>query len=91
MSIQLRGERLQFFLSAAELCAVDDFRFAARIPSRAAAVRQLVSRGLRAGFGSAPVDTKSSEIGVAGSPAKLRPLGRMSKTTAASRRRSQSL
>jgi hypothetical protein len=72
MSIQPRGQRLYFFLSAAELCAVDDYRFAARVPNRAAAVRELLSRGLRADFGAATVDTKSSEIDVAGSPAELR-------------------
>jgi len=44
----LRGERLQIMLEAAELRAVDDFRFSNRLPSRAAAVRELLRRGLAA-------------------------------------------
>jgi hypothetical protein len=43
-----RGERLQIMLDAEELSAIDDFRFAQRMPSRAAAVRELMRRGLRA-------------------------------------------
>lgn len=42
----LRGERLQVMLEADELRALDDFRFAHRMPSRAAAVRELLRRGL---------------------------------------------
>nr|WP_249730112.1 MULTISPECIES: hypothetical protein [unclassified Chelatococcus] len=41
-----RGERLQIMLDADELRALDDFRFAERMPSRAAAVRELLRRGL---------------------------------------------
>ena len=41
-----RGERLQIMLEADELRALDDFRFANRMPSRAAAVRELLRRGL---------------------------------------------
>ena len=48
-----RDERLQIMLSPEELVAVDDFRFKKRMPSRAAAVRELLRRGLAAeGFGS---------------------------------------
>jgi hypothetical protein len=43
-----RPERLQIMLSAEELAAVDDWRFARRMPSRAAAVRDLLRRGLAA-------------------------------------------
>ena len=44
-----RGERLQIMLSPEELAAVDDFRFRQRMPSRAAAVRELGEEtGLRA-------------------------------------------
>lgn len=39
-------ERLQILLSAEELAALDDWRFAQRMPSRAAAVRDLLRRGL---------------------------------------------
>lgn len=41
-----RGERLQIMLEGDELRALDDFRFANRMPSRAAAVRELLRRGL---------------------------------------------
>jgi len=41
-----RGERLQIMLESDELRALDDFRFANRMPSRAAAVRELLRRGL---------------------------------------------
>jgi len=44
-----RGERLQIMLEVDELRALDDFRFANRMPSRAAAVRELLRRGLGAG------------------------------------------
>jgi len=41
-----RGERLQIMLAPEELKAVDDFRFKTRMPSRAAAVRELFRIGL---------------------------------------------
>jgi hypothetical protein len=41
-----RTERLQVVLSSEELAAVDEFRFENRLPSRAAAVRELMRRGL---------------------------------------------
>ena len=37
-----RGERLQIMLTAEELSALDDWRFGARIPSRAAACARAV-------------------------------------------------
>jgi hypothetical protein len=43
-----RPERLQIMLTAEELAAVDDWRFARRMPSRAAAVRDLLRLGLAA-------------------------------------------
>jgi hypothetical protein len=43
-----RGERMQIMLRDDELVAIDDFRFANRMPSRAAAVRELLRRGLGA-------------------------------------------
>ena len=47
MSDQLsRPERLQIMLSAREIRALDDWRFAHRLPSRAAAIRELLRRGL---------------------------------------------
>lgn len=60
-----RGERLQIMLTPEELTAVDDFRFKQRMPSRAAAVRELFRLGLTAS-GIAPADggRKSSDFGV---------------------------
>ena len=42
----MRGERLQVMLSPEELTAIDDFRFKHRMPTRAAAVRELLRMGL---------------------------------------------
>jgi len=64
---QTRGERLQIMLSPAELNVLDDFRFKERMPSRAAAVRELLKRGLAAeGYTIAAYGAKSSEYGVIG-------------------------
>jgi hypothetical protein len=46
------SERLQFMLDPDELAAVEDFRFKNRMPSRAEAVRELLKRGLAAGWRS---------------------------------------
>jgi hypothetical protein len=43
---EMRGERLQVMLSPEELTAIDDFRFKHRMPTRAAAVRELLKLGL---------------------------------------------
>lgn len=59
-----RGERLQIMLSQEELEAVDDFRFANRMPSRAAAVRELLRRGLIAEGYSIVTGAKSGAYGV---------------------------
>ena len=60
-----RGERLQIMLTDDELKAVDDWRFKTRMPSRAAAVRELLKRGLAAeGFDVASRTTKSKDFGV---------------------------
>jgi hypothetical protein len=62
-----RDERLQIMLDPSEMALIDDFRFQRRMPSRAAAVRELLKRGLAAeGFDLAPVGAKSSEYGVSG-------------------------
>jgi len=67
----LREERLQIMLSPEELTVVDDFRFKHRMPSRAAAVRELFRLGIAAAEDVA-VNTgiKSSEYGVLKSPKK---------------------
>ena len=54
-----RDERLQIMLSPEELAAVDDFRFKQRMPSRAAAVRDLLRLGL-ASVGLKPAETGRS-------------------------------
>jgi hypothetical protein len=48
MSDLSRPERLQIMLTEDELAALDDWRFQRRMPSRAAAVRELLKRGLAA-------------------------------------------
>jgi hypothetical protein len=61
--IEPRGERLQIMLSPEELTVIDDFRFRHRMPTRAAAVRELMRLGLTVGA----VDgdgQKSSQYGV---------------------------
>jgi hypothetical protein len=61
---ELRGERLQVMLSPEELVAVDDFRFKHRMPTRAAAVRELLRFGLTAIGIDADTRVKSSDYGV---------------------------
>ena len=52
-------------LTAAELRAVDDWRFKKRMPSRASAVRELLRRGLAAeGFELAEEGIKSQDFGL---------------------------
>ena len=48
MKDRRRAERLQIMLTKDELYALDDWRFSKRMPSRAAAVRELLVRGLAA-------------------------------------------
>jgi hypothetical protein len=69
MSELSRGERLQIMLTQEELNALDDWRFAQRMPSRAAAVRELLRRGLLA-EGALPSDSRSrsKDFGVVDSP-----------------------
>lgn len=65
MNEQLRGERLQIMLTEDELAALDDWRFARRMPSRAAAVRDLLRRGLEAeGMSLADGRRRSKDFGV---------------------------
>ena len=72
----MREQRLQIMLTEEELAAIDDWRFACRMPTRAAAVRELLKRGLAAeGFASAGVGARSQDFGVldADVPAETRP------------------
>ena len=67
MADNVRGQRLQLMLTPAELVVIDDFRFKRRMPSRAAAVRELMKRGLAAeGFDEAAFGSKSADYGVTG-------------------------
>jgi hypothetical protein len=64
MTVDIRGERLQVMLSPDELSALDDFRFKHRMPTRAAAVRELLKLGLTVAAPSANAGMKSSNYGV---------------------------
>jgi len=59
-----RTERLQILLDDDELRALDDWRFKNRMPSRAAAIRELLRRGLNAPGFEDPDGTKSADFGV---------------------------
>ncbi len=62
----LRAERLQIMLSPEELSAIDDFRFKRRMPTRAAAVRELLKFGLASADVVTSTGAKSSDFGVLG-------------------------
>jgi hypothetical protein len=65
VSDQSRGERLQVMLTPEELAALDDWRFLQRMPSRAAAIRELLRRGLAAeGYDQILGRTMSKDYGV---------------------------
>ena len=65
MSDLNRDERLQIMLTEEELVALDDWRFAQRMPSRAAAVRELLRLGLASeGVDIADGRSKSKDFGV---------------------------
>lgn len=69
----IREERLQIMLSPQELKAVDNFRFEHRMPSRAAAVRELLRAGLAAvGAVVENAGIKSGEYGVLRTPKRPR-------------------
>ncbi|WP_377843153.1 hypothetical protein [Bosea sp. UC22_33] len=65
MPAEERGERLQIMLSQDELRALENWRFDKRMPSRAAAVRELLRRGLMAeGFDLAGEGIQSKQFGI---------------------------
>jgi metal-responsive CopG/Arc/MetJ family transcriptional regulator len=65
MNTPNREQRLQIMLTDEELQLLDDWRFDRRMPSRAAAIRELLRRGLAAeGFGAAKRHVKSQDFGV---------------------------
>ncbi|MBZ9675694.1 hypothetical protein [Mesorhizobium sp. ES1-1] len=60
-----RPERLQIMLTADELAALENWRFDNRMPSRSAAVRELLRRGLASeGFLRADLGVKSQDYGI---------------------------
>ena len=62
-----RTEKLQLMLDEQELQAIDDWRFENRMPTRAAAIRELLRRGLLSSkqFGSPDTeDATSRDFGV---------------------------
>ena len=64
-----RETRIQIMLSDEELAAIDDWRFQQRMPSRAAAIRELLRCGLASeNCGEAERETRSSDFGVLRSP-----------------------
>jgi hypothetical protein len=69
-----RAERLQVMLNLDELAALDDWRFVKRMPSRAAAIRELLKRGLAAdGFSLADKAVKSKDFGILTKPHRSKP------------------
>lgn len=64
-----RGERLQIMLDEVEVKALDDFRYANRMPSRAAAIRELLRRGLAGdGYAADITGARSENFGVIAPP-----------------------
>jgi hypothetical protein len=60
-----RTEKLQLMLDDQELRAIDDWRFEHRMPTRAAAIRELLRRGLLTrGFDEAGPDQASTDYRV---------------------------
>jgi hypothetical protein len=69
MAALSRETRLQIMLDEEELAAIDDWRFKQRMPSRAAAIRELLMLGLRAAATDrADPGMRSQEFGVLRNP-----------------------
>jgi hypothetical protein len=61
MEKKSRDQRLQIMLAPEELAMVDDFRFKTRMPTRSAAMRELLRRGLVSEGYAAASDNETSE------------------------------
>lgn len=60
-----REQRLQIMLTVEELEAIDAWRFAMRMPTRAAAIRELLRRGLGVREDTDhPITARSTDFGV---------------------------
>lgn len=69
MSGLSRETRLQIMLDDNELAAIDEWRFAQHMPSRAAAIRELLKIGLQAQTkGPADPKLRSEDFGVVSRP-----------------------
>lgn len=67
-----RETRLQIMLDQAELAAIDEWRFKQHMPSRAAAIRELLKIGLQAqSQGPADPKLRSEDFGVIAKPPKV--------------------
>jgi hypothetical protein len=64
MANRERNERVQIMLSREELRAIDNFRYSNRLPTRAAAFREALRRGLKAGGKSLSLGVQSRDFGV---------------------------
>ncbi len=65
MGYRDREQRLQIMLDEDEFSAIDDFRFRFRLPSRAAAIRELLKRGLTSKqTGPVNAGSRSKDFGV---------------------------
>lgn len=65
-----RVEKTQLMLNDEELAAIDNWRFEHRLPSRAAAMRALIRRGLEADeFPEPKADAPSGEFSIVGETA----------------------
>ena len=65
MSEMHRPERLQIILTEEELAALDDWRFSNRMPTRAAAIRELMKRGMAVrmeGDGATGIGRRSRDV-----------------------------
>jgi hypothetical protein len=65
MSEMNKPERLQIILTQEELAALDDWRFATRMPTRAAAIRELMKRGMAVrtdGDGAKGIGRRSRDV-----------------------------
>ena len=61
MKTPSRETRLQIMLDDQELAAIDDWRFKQRMPSRAAAIRELLRVGLKEITGAKAAQKRKSE------------------------------
>ena len=69
-----KTERVHIALEPDELKAIDDFRYAHRMPTRSSAIRQLISYGLASVEGSGPAIGEIVAVGVGAQDEQGRPV-----------------